>query len=160
MMHARDCPENLKNSAQCEIAQSSDHGYSSTRMVKAQDAKHKRAIRDYGCGLSIATLSAVTQQPRRELRAPTRSRADVAFARQIAMYLAHTKFGIPYAEVGEYFNRDRTTVAHACQLVEDKRDNLEFDDHLARMERLIDAALPETSAIGQTLLQRSVGGNI
>lgn len=121
-------------------------------------AHHKTALRDYGCRLSIATLSAVTKQSRHELQALTRSSADVAFARQIAMYLAHTKFGIPYSDVGDYFRRDRTTVAHACQLVEDRRDDKGFDDHLVRMECLMDAALPQTLVIQQLLVQKSAGG--
>ncbi len=76
------------------------------------------------------------------------------------MYLAHTKFGIPYADVAAYFKRDRTTVAHACQLVEDKRDEVEFDTHLSRMETLIDAAIPASPAIQQSLADLSFGGMV
>lgn len=102
-------------------------------------------IREYGCRLAAATASAVMDLALPKLCAPTRSTADVAFARQIAMYLSHTKFGISYSDVGLYFNRDRSTVIHACHLVEDRRDGADFDARLERMEYLIDAAIPELS---------------
>mgnify|MGYP001292082779 CR=1 FL=1 len=65
--------------------------------------------------------------PLRKLNAPTRLGARIAFARQVAMYIAHVQLGLKLHEVGRYFDRDRTTVAHACRLVEDHRDNSEID---------------------------------
>ena len=58
-----------------------------------------------------------------------------AFARQIAMYLAHVGFGLSMAEVGKAFGRDRTTVVHACHLIEDRRDERRFDDLLDQLEQ-------------------------
>lgn len=58
-----------------------------------------------------------------------------AFARQIAMYLAHVGFGLSMAEVGRAFGRDRTTVVHACHLIEDRRDERRFDDLLDHLEQ-------------------------
>ena len=54
-----------------------------------------------------------------DLWSGTRGRPRVAFARQVAMYLAHVAWGLTLTEVGHVFARDRTTVAHACGLVED-----------------------------------------
>ncbi len=105
------------------------------------------SLSDYGCRLSIATLSAVTRNTEQELKALSRSSAAIALARQTAMYLAHTKFGISYGEVGEFFHRDRSTVAHACRLVEDRRDNKEFDRSLSQMENLVDIALRGSSVV-------------
>ena len=68
-----------------------------------------------------------------ELMAPTRARAEIAFARQVAMYLAHVVYQMTYNEVAEAFDRERTTVAYACAVVEDARDDAELD---VRMERL------------------------
>ena len=82
------------------------------------------------------------------LRHPTRGRSRVAFARQVAMYLAHVTFGLTLTTVGRAFGRDRTTVAHACALVEDARDDPEFDHTLELLEAIarrlasIDAAHP------------------
>ena len=67
---------------------------------------------------------------------PTRGRSRVAFARQVAMYLAHVTFGLTLTTVGRAFGRDRTTVSHACALVEDARDNPEFDRTLEILEAI------------------------
>jgi hypothetical protein len=107
------------------------------------------SLSEFGCRLSIATLSAVTRTPEQELQSRSRSSAVIALARQTAMYLAHTKFGISYGEVGNFFHRDRSTVAHACRLVEDRRDNKEFDHSLCQMENLIDIALRGSSVVHQ-----------
>lgn len=70
----------------------------------------------------------------KELTAPTRARSDVAFARQVAMYLTHVVYQLAYHEVAEAFGRDRTTVAYACAVVEDARDDPEFDERLDKLE--------------------------
>ena len=67
-------------------------------------------------------------------RQDRRTRA-AAFARQIAMYLAHVGFGLSMADVGRAFGRDRTTVVHACHLIEDRRDERRFDDLLDHLEQ-------------------------
>ena len=64
----------------------------------------------------------------------TRGRPNVAFARQVAMYLAHVACGLSLTEVGQVFSRDRTTVAHACGRVEDLRDDPAFDHSLELLE--------------------------
>lgn len=84
-----------------------------------------------------------------KLRAPTRQCAPVAFARQIAMYLAHISRGLTLTEVGRCFERDRTTVAHACRLVEDNRDVPEIDLALDCLEAAITTRLtPRPSTDG------------
>lgn len=72
-----------------------------------------------------------------ELRAPTRCKAPVAFARQVAMYLTHVVCGLSLTDVGTLFGRDRTTVAYACGLVEDRRDDPGFDRSLEQLELAI-----------------------
>lgn len=115
--------------------------------VRLWDTSHPSSVSDYACRLSIATLCAVTKLSEQQILAQTRSAAHLAFARQVAMYLAHTKFGISFTEVGRYFQRDRSTVAHACGLVEDRRDDAEFDADLSRMEHLVDTAMEGASAV-------------
>ncbi|MEO8651382.1 MAG: helix-turn-helix domain-containing protein [Hyphomicrobiaceae bacterium] len=68
---------------------------------------------------------------------PTRGRSRVAFARQVAMYLAHIAFGLTLTTVGRAFGRDRTTVSHACALVEDARDDPEIDRTLELLEAIV-----------------------
>ena len=76
----------------------------------------------------------------RELRQPNRGVARTALARQSAMYLAHVACGLTKTEVGRLFTRDRTTVHHACRVVEQRRDDQAFDhaiDHLERIVRIV-----------------------
>lgn len=65
----------------------------------------------------------------------TRGAPQAAFARQVAMYLAHVGFAMSFAAVGRMFGRDRTTVAHACRVIEDGRDDARLDCRLATLER-------------------------
>lgn len=48
-------------------------------------------------------------------------------ARHIAMYLMRTALGISLSRVARAFVRDRSTVSYACQVVEDLRDDPDFD---------------------------------
>jgi len=72
-----------------------------------------------------------------ELLGRDRGEAPIALARQIAMYLMHVSYGRHYAEVGQFFRRDRTTVSHACALVEELREDPDFDRGLNRLEDLL-----------------------
>jgi hypothetical protein len=71
------------------------------------------------------------------MRVPTRGRARVALARQVAMYLAHVGCGLSLTEAGELFERDRTTVAYACHIVEARREDPAFDHAIDLLERVI-----------------------
>ena len=84
--------------------------------------------------------------PARLLMHPRRCRAQVAHARQLAMYLMHTMLSMTLTDVGRYFGRDRTTVAYACSAIEDKRDEAGFDADVAWFEDRI-AALVSLHAI-------------
>ena len=80
-------------------------------------------------------VSSIFQVSKEQIYSPYRGKASVAFARQIAMYLTHITCGHSYTEIGLSFGRDRTTVSHACQLIEDKREDPEIDWSLDLMER-------------------------
>lgn len=73
------------------------------------------------------------------LRRATRGKARIALARQVAMYIAHIGYGLTLTEVGRMFGRDRTTVAHACNVVEAKRDDVVFDGAVVLLEQIIRA---------------------
>lgn len=79
---------------------------------------------------------------RDELWAQTRGSSTTAFARQVAMYLAHVGCGLTLTEVGRVFARDRTTVAHACSLVEDRREEPHFDRALELLEAVVRLCIP------------------
>jgi chromosomal replication initiation ATPase DnaA len=83
---------------------------------------------------SVALVFGVRHE---SLRASTRGKADVARARQVAMYLCHTTLGFSLTTVGDLFDRDRTTVSHACRVVEDLRDVSDFDARLSYLEHTV-----------------------
>jgi len=57
--------------------------------------------------------------------------------RQISMYVCHVVLQISLTDIGHSFGRDRTTVGHACNVVEDRRDDPAFDDFVASLERVV-----------------------
>jgi hypothetical protein len=77
-----------------------------------------------------------------QLQMTQRGPARVALARQTAMYLAHVGLSLSFTEVGMLFQRDRTTVAHACAVIEDRRDDPHFDRALELLERVVNALQP------------------
>lgn len=58
---------------------------------------------------------------------PGRGTPVEARARHIAMYLTYTGCEMSLARVARAFGRDRSTVAHACQLIEEYREDPDFD---------------------------------
>lgn len=74
-----------------------------------------------------------------ELKAPTRGEHDVALARQVAMYMAHVALGISLKQVAKNFGRDRATARHACRVIEDLRDEPDFDARVSGIESALSA---------------------
>lgn len=77
----------------------------------------------------------------------TRGRAPAAFARQVAMYVTHVSCGMNLTDVGILFARDRTTVSHACAVIEDRRDDPIFDRVLELLEWIVRELLVRTGRI-------------
>lgn len=59
--------------------------------------------------------------------------------RQIAMYVCHVVLRMSLTEIGSVFGRDRTTVSHACRVIEDRRDDPAYDTFVQSVERVIEA---------------------
>ncbi len=83
------------------------------------------------CDCVVDIVSALFGTCGREMRQPGRGANDVARARQVAMYVCHVALGLRMIDIGRGFGRDRTTVMHACHLIEDLRDDEEFDRLIA-----------------------------
>jgi chromosomal replication initiation ATPase DnaA len=93
------------------------------------------------CRLVVLTVASATGVRYCDFFARSRMRLHTANARQLAMYLCHTLLGITLTEVGQFFGRDRTTVAHACRQVEDGRDEgSPADIRILALEAQIDSA--------------------
>lgn len=91
------------------------------------------------CNAVIALIANEKAVPIRLLTHPSRCRLDTARARQLAMYLAHVVLGCSLSEIGDVFGRDRTTVSHACAVIEDLRDDAAFDAEVAGLESQLEA---------------------
>lgn len=79
----------------------------------------------------------------------SRGKAQVAQARQVAMYLAHVACSYNLTQVGEIFARDRTTVAHACMIIEDRRDEPQFDRVIGLLEQSVAALIEPRTDVPQ-----------
>ncbi|AXS39929.1 helix-turn-helix domain-containing protein [Breoghania sp. L-A4] len=111
------------------VSHPDNHGYAGRLGAAVYD--HDAA----NCGFVEAAITTVFNVTPEALRAPTRSCAEVALARQVAMYVMHVVFGWSLTSVGRHFGRDRTTAGHACRRVEDQRDDPAFDAMLTAIER-------------------------
>jgi chromosomal replication initiation ATPase DnaA len=90
-------------------------------------------------GFLIGLVAAAFNVGREALEAHGRGPAPTAFARQVAMYLGHTAMALTFTRAGAAFGRDRTTAAHACRLVEERRDDPRVDALLDMLERALAA---------------------
>lgn len=95
--------------------------------------------------LVTACVMSVFRVSHEEIFRPTRGPARIALARQVAMYLHHVVLRQSLSSVAHCFARDRTTVSHACQTVEDRRDDAAFDALILSLERAIGAGLAHLS---------------
>ncbi len=66
----------------------------------------------------------------------------VDLARQVAMRLAHTSFGMTHTRIGALMGRDRTTVRHGCDVVEDECDDPTFAARIDRLEAVLKPFTP------------------
>ena len=92
------------------------------------------------CEAMIDICAALYNVSSKELRQNGRCGADTTRVRQIAMYVTHVALGISMQEVARGFARERTTVRYACQLIEDMRDDIDFDRAIMTTERIAVAA--------------------
>jgi hypothetical protein len=68
-----------------------------------------------------------------------RGGADRTFVRQVAIYLSHVSCGLSYAQAASLYERHRTTAAHACSIVEDRRDDTNLDQILGLLDLCVRA---------------------
>ena len=59
------------------------------------------------------------------------------FARQIAAYLCQTVFNMSIPRVAELFSRDRSTIVHALNVIEEARDDAVFNRKLLKAETFL-----------------------
>lgn len=99
-----------------------------------------RADDEAAARLSADVASYALNVPAAEVLSVNRGSADVAFARQVAIYLCHVGFEFSLARVAVAFGRDRSTIAHACHAIEDRRDDDQFDLWIGGLEAMLQEA--------------------
>jgi chromosomal replication initiation ATPase DnaA len=116
--------------------------------IHAQKPSAPPASPEVICRFVVASVAGDFNLDAAALTSATRGPPRTAFARQVAMYLAHVGFALSFETIGRSFGRDRTTVAHACRVVEDGRDDIWLDCRLATLERVCraDVAPPQAQA--------------
>lgn len=103
---------------------------STHRSERSEVLRMARMRRD----LVMRCVSICLDVPIRAMMRPGRGQAREVLARHICMYLLHVVFSLSPGVIGCLFRKDRTTVAHACQRIEDRRDVAAFDAFLHALE--------------------------
>jgi chromosomal replication initiation ATPase DnaA len=111
-----------------------------------------RAGDEAAARLAADVASYALNVPIEEIIGEQRGSSAAAFARQVAAYLCHVGFEFSLARVAVAFGRDRSTIAHACHAIEDRRDEAQFDLWISGLEAVLreaprpDARSPNTIA--------------
>jgi hypothetical protein len=109
------------------------------------DAVDERPFR--ACDHVLDILSAFFNISGGDLRSHSRCERPVARVRQIGMYVVHVTLGMSMTQVGRAFGRDRSTVAHACHLIEDMREDRDFDCIVNTVEALVRVAFAQSGRV-------------
>jgi chromosomal replication initiation ATPase DnaA len=99
------------------------------------------------CDGMIDILAACFSVSSKELRSQDRATACISRIRQVGMYISHVALGLTMKEVAAGFCRDRSTVVHACHLIEDLRDEPDFDKICVTVERIACAAFGAVAVV-------------
>lgn len=97
----------------------------------------RRGEDDAAAQLAASVASYALGTPENLILDRARGSAEAAFARQVAMYLCHVGFELSLARVAAAFGRDRSTVAHACHAIEERRDEPQFDLWIGALEAML-----------------------
>ncbi len=92
--------------------------------------------------LAASLVGYVLELKAEDILLPDRGPRDMVRARQVAMYLSHVGLEMSLSRVASAFDRDRSTVAHACHRIEEMRDEADFDAWLDRLEEGLTAIAP------------------
>lgn len=128
-----------------DVEDETDPSFPSTSSRKLSPVSDERIVDICECVMDI--VAALFNVSGRDLRQVGRCSSDVTRVRQLGMYVAHVVLGLNMTEIGRGFVRDRTTVQHACHLIEDMRDDEEFDRIVCMTERVTAAAFRQTEVL-------------
>jgi hypothetical protein len=122
------CCKQQKSNETCKVGQGCVFSGNMNAIYLSRDSRSHII-----CDALLSFLAAFFQVPLPELRGAGRGTSVVARIRQ---------FGMSMSEVAYGFKRERTTVKHACHLIEDLREDAEFDRRVCDFEGLIHMIYP------------------
>lgn len=130
------------------------HTGSSRRTRCRDEASHLagRAVQSHQTKLAIAAVSLEFGVTELDLKSPKNQSRHIRFVRQVAMYLVHVVYELNHTHIARLFAKDRSTVSHACKVVEDSRDDGVFDLKLIRLENFLRQAPQPVSHSPQSVL--------
>jgi len=111
-----------------------------------------RAIQSHQTKLAIAAVSLEFGVTELDLKSPKSQSRHIRFVRQVAMYLVHVVYELNHTHIARLFAKDRSTVSHACKVVEDSRDDGVFDLKLIRLENFLRQAPQPVSHSPRSIL--------
>ena len=94
-------------------------------------------------------VASTFELPSERLLCYNRGNARATRARQISIYLMHTALSFSLLKISRIYNKDRTTIGHACRVIEDLRDTPSFDDRILELEKTISTVLKLASCVPQ-----------
>lgn len=109
-------------------------------LKERQQALNRQSDQDQARAQFVTHLVAMAMETPADAVAAGERSAVLDRARQTAMYLTHVGFALSLGRVATAFGRDRATVGHACNRVEDWREDPAFDALLLRLEACVRAA--------------------
>lgn len=127
----------VRKAAECDLDESASEKSRKDRSA-ISNTRDEQALEL--CEAMIDITAALFNVSSKDIRRPGRSSLGVSRVRQVAMYVTHVVLKLSMSEIGRAFGRDRTTVLHACHLVEDLRDDEDFDRIIVMTERVAAAA--------------------
>lgn len=87
--------------------------------------------------LVVSAVAIEFAVPEFVLSSRLKGKSEVSYARQVAMYLMRCVYGLTKQRIAEVFDRHYTTVSHACNLIEEQRDDPVFDVKLLKLENFL-----------------------
>jgi chromosomal replication initiation ATPase DnaA len=100
----------------------------------------KRAEDEAAAELAASVASYALGVPQDQIVDDAKGTPQTAVARQVAMYLCHVGLELSLTRIASAFARDRSTVAHACHTIEDRRDDAQFDVWISALEAMLRSA--------------------
>jgi chromosomal replication initiation ATPase DnaA len=117
--------------------------HNNSRAARPASLHLQRLARDAMAEMAVVEVVRAHGVTMRQILSRRRGSADVSSARQVAMYLLHVGLGRPQDVVGRFFRRDPSTVSYACHVIEDRRDDPEFEAEITRLESLLSTSEEE-----------------